>query len=107
MEEVLAKLKVFREERNWDGSKVTDLIKSVVLESAELLELVQWKNPDNKEFLTNSDLKVRLDEELADVLIYALDICLELGIDPKEIIYSKLAKNAIKYPAKDLKHYDA
>ncbi|MEE0880269.1 MAG: MazG-like family protein, partial [Turicibacter sp.] len=41
-----------------------------------------------------------VNEELADVLIYCLQMTDVLGVDPKEIIFEKLEKNAIKYPVK-------
>ncbi len=37
-------------------------------------------------------------EEIADVLIFALLFCHELGIDPAETVREKLAVNEEKYP---------
>jgi len=41
---------------------------------------------------------MRLEEEIADVLIYALLLSHDLGIDPLEAIERKLEQNAKKYP---------
>jgi NTP pyrophosphatase (non-canonical NTP hydrolase) len=41
---------------------------------------------------------VRLKEEVADVLIYALLLAHETGIDPEQAVRAKLAANNLKYP---------
>lgn len=42
----------------------------------------------------------RIKEELADVLIYSIDLANAYGIDMTQMIMNKLVKNAEKYPAK-------
>ncbi|WP_326717195.1 nucleotide pyrophosphohydrolase [Vagococcus jeotgali] len=84
----------FRDERNWrQFHKEKDLAISISLEANELLELFQWK--DNEEARLQTE---RLEEELADVLIYAYMMADNLGFDINEIIAKKLIKNAEKYP---------
>ena len=39
-------------------------------------------------------------EELADVLIYSIDLANAYGIDMTQMIMNKLVKNAEKYPTK-------
>lgn len=89
----------FRDERDWKQfHNPKDLAISIALESAELLELFQWKNA--QEGLQNIE---RVKEELADVLIYSylmVDAC-ELDID--SIIAEKLKKNNEKYPVEKSK----
>ncbi len=90
------KINVFRNERGWhDNSKEKDLAISISLEASELLELFQWL--DNEEALKQTE---RLEEELADVLIYSYTLADKLGFDIDDIIEKKLVKNAIKYPVK-------
>jgi len=91
MKEILEKIIRFRDERGWrDHDTPEALAKSIIIEAAELLENYQWPdtnpNPEN------------VKEELADVLMYALAMCADLGLDPKEIIEAKIAKNIRKYP---------
>lgn len=62
------------------------------MEAGELLERFLW-TPDGDE----PDGE-RSREEIADVLIFALLFCDELGIDPEEAIREKLAINEEKYP---------
>lgn len=90
MEELENKIINFVKERNWDQLDYPDsLIKSIVIESSELLECIQWDNNFNIEDVS---------DELADVLIYCFQLAYSLNLDIKTIIENKLAKNAIKYP---------
>tara|TARA_A100001388_G_scaffold54817_1_gene37537 strand:+ start:324 stop:644 length:321 start_codon:yes stop_codon:yes gene_type:complete len=92
MEEIIEKLKKFRDERNWEQfHNNKDLAIALNVETSELLELFLWKN-------TKEVDKEELKEELADILSYALLIADKNKLDIKEIILDKIAKNAKKYP---------
>ena len=92
MEEIIKKLKKFRDERNWDQfHNNKDLAIALNIETSELLELFLWKNTEEVD-------KEELKEELADILSYALLIADKNKLDIKEIILDKIAKNAEKYP---------
>ena len=92
MEEIIEKLKKFRDERNWEQfHNNKDLAIALNIETSELLELFLWKN-------TKEVDKEELKEELADILSYALLIADKNKLDIKEIILDKIAKNAKKYP---------
>lgn len=82
----------FQRERDWKRFHTPEnLAKSISIEAAELLEHFQWqKEYDEGEVA----------DELADVLIYCLYMADAMGFDFKEIIYNKMAKNALKYPVK-------
>ncbi|CCG19249.1 putative nucleotide pyrophosphohydrolase [Taylorella asinigenitalis 14/45] len=91
MENVLKAIDNFNSERDWKKfHSPENLAKSISIEAAELLEIFQWNSKDIDE--------EHLKEELADVLIYCLDMALSLNIDPEKIILDKLNKNSIKYP---------
>ncbi len=91
----LAIVNKFRDDRNWrQFHDEKDLAISISIEAAELLELFQWKNSD--EVIKNN--KERLEEELADVLIYSLMLADNLDFDVANIIQKKITKNTIKYP---------
>jgi len=95
MKELLNKIIKFRDERGWREHDTPEaLAKSIIIEAAELLENYQWAD----EAPNTENVK----EELADVIIYALAMCSDLGLDPIAIIDEKLAKNNIKYPAKKM-----
>lgn len=92
---VIDTINQFRDERNWrQFHNPKDLAISISLEASELLELFQWKS--NEEVVDNQ--AERLQEEIADVLIYSLMLADDLGYDVTEIIMDKLQKNAEKYP---------
>ena len=69
---------------------------SISLEAAELLEVFQWSGADTEVDTEKKLSKVK--EELADILIYALLMGNDLGLDIPEIINAKLADNNRKYP---------
>lgn len=86
------KLLKFRDERDWQqfhNSK--DLALALSIEASELLEVFLWKK--NEDF--NKD---KLEEELADVLMYGLLLADKNNIDINSIILKKLQKNGEKYP---------
>ena len=92
IEEILMELRRFNQDRDWDQfHNGKDLAIAISLESAELLEAFLWKSPDNVPVE-----KVR--EELADVLNYAFQMADKYGLDIKDIMLSKIRKNAEKYP---------
>jgi NTP pyrophosphatase (non-canonical NTP hydrolase) len=75
-----------------------DLAISLSLESAELLEIFQWK--DRQEIDREmSELMGGVEEELADIAIYMLSFCIALDIDLSKIVTDKVKRNEEKYPA--------
>lgn len=92
------KVTEFRDERDWKQfHNPKDVAISLMLESAELLELFQWKDPEAT-LETASIRKPELADELADVLYYVLLMAHDLDIDLSQALIAKLAKNAEKYP---------
>lgn len=89
----------FRDERDWrQYHSPRNLATSITIESAELLELFQWSSDET----LADDVERRrtdIERELADVLIYALLLAHDTGIDPAAAIEAKLAENDAKYPA--------
>jgi len=100
LEELQKKVIEFRDARDWEQyHNPKDLAISLSLEAAELLEVFQWKNPEEVETVKGDpEGRRRVKEELGDVLIYALNMCHAFGFDPSEVILSKLQINEQKYP---------
>ncbi|MDT3959909.1 nucleotide pyrophosphohydrolase [Staphylococcus kloosii] len=91
----------FRDDRNWrQFHNEKDLALSISLEASELLELFQWKESEE----VVQDKKVRLAEELADVLIYSYMLADNLDFNITEIVEDKLKKNNNKYPVSKSKN---
>jgi len=100
----------FIEHRNWSQyHNLKDLAISISLESAELLELFQWKN-DTNSIKENSIFLEKMKDELADILIYSIIMSNKIGIDISNTIKQKLDKNNLKYPVEksrnNTKKYD-
>jgi len=94
------KLLKFRDERNWaQFHSLRNLIVSLNLEAAELLELTQWKDDQEMAALPdNPQAREALRDECADILLYLLLIADRAGIDLEDAARCKLEKNAVKYP---------
>jgi len=100
IEELKKEFVKFRDERDWKKfHNPKDLAVSISLEASELLELFQWKS--EKEI--NSIPKEKIEEELADILLYCLSMSDILKIDLKKATLEKLEKNRKKYPAEKVK----
>ncbi len=100
LNELTGQLIEFRDARNWrQFHSLKDLILSLNLEAAELLELSQWKPEAEFEEEAGGELMLqRLNEECADVLLYLLLIAERTGIDLQQAAADKIKANAVKYP---------
>jgi len=99
MKELEKKIYKHLKERNWHNLKPSDVAKSIMIEGAELLELFQWENLTLEEVRKNKGKVEEIGAELADVLIYAIELSVLLGMDTEKVIRKKLAHVAKKYPA--------
>ena len=104
MKEQEEAIRQYLEERGWDQLRPGDLAKSISIEAAELLELFQWTNPSLEEVKHDPEKLEAIKRELADVLIYCLDMSVLLGFDTGDIVQKKLEKVRAKYPAKMFKN---
>ncbi len=75
-----------------------NMVSAINVEAGELLETIIWTNPSFEEIKNNPELKKSIEQELSDILIYALEMYHHLGIDPEEAIRRKIEVNAKKYP---------
>ena len=87
----LDRIRKFISDRDWEQFHTpANLAKSISIEANELLECFQWSDEDY-------DLE-HVKEELADVIVYCVNMLDTLGLDADEIINAKMAKNEAKYP---------
>jgi len=92
MNELLEKLKEFRDQRDWGQfHNPKDLALALNIESSELLEAFLWKSPED------ADIE-KVKEELADVFAYALLLANSYDLSVKQIVLDKIEKNHKKYP---------
>lgn len=100
--ELQAELRHFAAERDWQPFHTPkNLTTALVVEAAELAEIFQWQTPEESR-LAHADAatKQRIGEEVADVLLYLLQVADHCQIDVSQAVQDKLARNAVKYPAK-------
>ena len=87
-----------RDEREWAQFHTPkELAVSLVVESSELLALMQWKSPEQLAQIVVSK-RQKLVDELADVLHSTLLLAAHLQVDLSVALEEKLIKDALKYP---------
>lgn len=96
------RLRNFAAAREWQSlHSPKNLAMALMVESAELLELFQWLTTEQSHTLTQgAEDREKVADEIADVMLYLLQIADRCGIDLDEAVEKKLIKNAQKYPAK-------
>jgi len=98
--ELTDRLIAFSDARDWRRFHyLKNLISSVNLESAELLELTQWQDDAAVEArIDEPEFRAQLAEECADVLLYLLLIAERAGFELDAAAMEKIEINARKYP---------
>lgn len=95
-----ARVLAFARERDWEQFHAPkNLSMALAAEAAELMEHFLWAAPEaSRGIAVDPVRRERIEEELADVVIYALEFANMTGIDVAAVIETKMAKNARKYP---------
>ena len=94
--ETIERIRQFTIDRDWDQfHSPANLAKSISIEANELLECFQWSDD-------NYDLQA-VKEELADVIVYCVDLLDKLNLDVDDIVNMKMEKNEAKYPVEKAK----
>lgn len=95
MERMQKKIFEFRDDRGWKPyHDEKDLAISISLEASELLENFQWRS--SKEAIDESMQNIK--EEMADILIYLIQLADKMEIDLEAEVLKKMDKNVLKYP---------
>ena len=105
LSELKDKVKDFIQERDWTKyHNPKDIAVSIAIEVGELLELFQWVKDDDqaKKIQDPSEYK-KLEEELADIIIYCLSLANVTNMDISSAIVNKIEKNKAKYPVGQVK----
>jgi dCTP diphosphatase len=93
------KLREFAAERDWEQfHSPKNLAMALSAEAGELLEIFQWLTEAQSRSLT-PQMHAATEDEIADVLLYLIRLCDQLGIDPIAAADRKLVANARRYPA--------
>ncbi len=91
----------FVAERDWHQFHTPkNLVMSLAVEAAELMEHFQWLTPEQAwQVAEQPEKKAEVGEEISDVFCYLLALANELKLDMSAALEAKMAKNAVKYPA--------
>ena len=95
-----ATLRTFAAERNWQPLHTPkNLSTALIVEAADLAEIFQWMTPEQSEAAhTDAVLQERIADEVADVLLYLLQLADHTRVDLKRAVGRKLVRNARKHP---------
>jgi NTP pyrophosphatase (non-canonical NTP hydrolase) len=98
IEKIKSRIQKFSDDRNWNSHhNPKNLIMALNGEVGELNEIFQWLDFQESQNLPD-DVLEHTKEEVADIAIYLLRICMKLDIDLEEAILNKMTKNELKYP---------
>ena len=98
--ELRTRVLAFVRERDWEQfHSPKNLSMALAAESGELMEHFLWATPEQSVALAQEpSRRAKIADELADVVIYALEFANMTGLDVAAAIESKMAANAQKYP---------
>jgi len=98
--EIKARVLAFARERDWEQFHAPkNLSMALAAEAGELMEHFLWATPESSQAIArDAARRSRIEEELADVVIYALEFANMTGMDVAAAIETKMAANAAKYP---------
>ena len=105
LDDLTAELRRFAAERDWERFHTPkNLAISLAVEVGELLEHVQWgSDAEIAALVAGPDGRAAVAEELADVFIYLVRLADVLGVDLGEAAAAKIAANAVRYPADEVR----
>ncbi len=73
-----------------------NLAAAVAVEASELLAEFQWLTAEQSCALSPGQ-QSRVADEVADVLMYVSELCVQLQIDPVQALRTKIARNAERF----------
>ncbi|MFP4559321.1 MAG: nucleotide pyrophosphohydrolase [Candidatus Hadarchaeota archaeon] len=100
IEELRVRLGEFVRERDWEKfHNPKNIAESICIEAGELMEVFQWRSEhETANWKFDQEKKDRIGEELADVIIYSLNMANAMDIDVAQAVLSKIEQNEEKYP---------
>ena len=103
--DVKARVLQFAQERDWGQfHSPKNLSMALASEAAELMEHFLWLDSWQSRHLVDDPAKgPKIRQELADIIIYALEFANVTGMDVAQAVAEKMAENARKYPVEKAK----
>ena len=98
--ELKTRVLAFARERDWEQfHSPKNLSMALAAEAGELMEHFLWAtNEQSRAVAADAAKRGKIADELADVVIYALELANATGLDVATAIEAKMAANAKKYP---------
>lgn len=101
MDNIKTVIKKFSDERNWEKAhNPKNLVMALNVEASELLEIFQWLTPEEAANL-KGEKKEHAKQEIADIAVYLIRMCMKLDINLEDAILEKMKLNEKKYPLYD------
>lgn len=99
IESLQANLRTFAAERDWQPFHTPkNLSTALIVEAAELAEIFQWMTPEQSATAhTDAVVREQISDEVADILLYLIQIADHTQVDLKRAVGRKLVKNAKKH----------
>jgi len=103
LDQLAQRLQAFAQARDWGQfHSPKNLASALIVEAGELLEHFQWLTEDQSRNL-DAAKKQEVAFEMADVLLYLIQMGNELGVDLIDAAQRKVALNEQKYPVEQAK----
>lgn len=101
MEELQRRLTRFAAARDWEKFHTPkNLATALVVEAAELAEIFQWLTPEESlDVMSEADAASRVQDEMADVLAYLLQLATACDVDVLSALAAKIERNEKRFPA--------
>jgi NTP pyrophosphatase (non-canonical NTP hydrolase) len=92
-------LEEFAKARDWEQfHSPKNLAMALTGEVGELVELFQWlTEAQSHDAMKDPALAMRIQEEMADVMLYLVRMASVMGVDLDGAVRDKIEKNALKY----------
>lgn len=91
----------FSDDRNWEEfHNPKNLAMALSVEASELVEIFQWLTLEQSADL-DKDKKEHAKQEIADIAVYLIRMCIKLDINLEDAIIEKMKLNEKKYPLED------
>jgi len=105
LQEIKDRVLAFAKAREWEQfHSPKNLSMAISAEAAELMEHFLWQSPEQShQDMQQAPLRAKVEEELADIIIYAIEFANMTGLDISGSIESKMKLNGQKYPVEKAK----
>lgn len=101
MEKIESLIKDFSTKRDWEQfHNPKNLSMALSVEASELVEIFQWLDFEQASNL-EGEKKEHAKQEIADIAVYLIRMCMKLDINLENAIVEKMKLNEKKYPLHD------